>query len=205
MPKSDGTRRSRPLRRVFICACIAALASGAAIAQSKGDAKRGAAKAATCVACHGSPGAAPPAGMPALGGQQPEFMVLQLILIREGLRDVPLMTGLLKGYTDLDLADVSAYFAGQAPARPSTKADPKLHAQGAELAKAMGCGSCHMGNFEGQHQVPRITGQREDYLALSLRAYRDNKRTGIDTSMNNAMYKVTDDEIRALAHFLAHF
>jgi cytochrome c553 len=39
---------------------------------------------------------------------------------------------------------------------------------------------------------------------MSLKAYRDNKRSGIDTSMNDAMYKVTDDEIRALAHFLAH-
>lgn len=132
-------------------------------------------------------------------------MVLQLILIREGLREVPLMTGLLKGYTDRDLEDVSAYFAAQAPARSSARADPKLRVQGAELAKAMGCGSCHMGNFEGQRQVPRITHQSEEYLAMSLKAYRDNKRTGIDTSMNNAMYKVTDGEIRALAHYLAHY
>ena len=192
------------VRRVFGFACVLLLCPTVALSQSKPDASRGAAKAAACVACHGSPKAAPPAGMPSLGGQQPEFTVLQLILIREGLRDIPEMRGMLKDFSDGDLADVAAYFAGQALAPATTRLDPKLHAQGAELAKSRGCGSCHFGNFRGQNQVPRIANQREDYLVMSLKAYRDNKRTGIDTSMNNAMYKVTDEEIRALAHYLAH-
>ena len=156
------------------------------------------------MACHGSPNSAPPAGMPALGGQQPEFTVLQLILMREGLREVPEMSGMLNEFSDGDLADVAAYFAGQSLPRPTTRVDPRLHAEGAELAQAMGCGSCHFGNFRGQNQIPRIANQREDYLVASLKAYRDNKRSGIDTSMNNAMYEVTDGEIRALAHYLAH-
>src|SRR5688500_20040945 len=107
MPWCCAARRTSAIRRVFFVLAWA-LSHGAALAQSKADASRGAMKAATCVACHGSPQAAPPPGMPALGGQQAEFMVLQLILIREGLRDVPLMAGLLKGFSDGDLADVSA-------------------------------------------------------------------------------------------------
>jgi cytochrome c553 len=51
--------------------------------------------------------------------------------------------------------------------------------------------------------VPRIAAQREDYLVSAMKAYRDNKRTGTDTSMNEAMYQVTDADIAALAHFLA--
>lgn len=193
------------IRRALFFAGAVLLCSNVTFAQSKADPARGAAKAAACAACHGSPKAAPPAGMPALGGQQPEFMVLQLILIREGLRDVAEMRGLLKGWSDADLADAAAHFAGQALAPQTTRLDPKLHAQGAGIAKARGCGSCHFGNFLGQNQVPRIANQREDYLAMSLKAYRDNKRSGIDTSMNNAMYKVTDEEIAALAHYLAHY
>jgi cytochrome c553 len=34
-------------------------------------------------------------------------------------------------------------------------------------------------------------------------AYRDNKRSGGDTMMAAALYGVKDEEIRALAHFLA--
>lgn len=60
-----------------------------------------------------------------------------------------------------------------------------------------------MGDYRGQQQVPRITNQREDYLAATLKAYRDNKRSGVDTSMNAVMYKVSDADVRALAHYLA--
>ena len=141
--------------------------------------------------------------MPALAGQQQEFAVLQLILIREGLRDVPQMAGMLKGYSDQDLTDLAAYFAGRPPRVFASRRDPKLSARGAELAKGMGCGSCHMGDYSGQQQVPRITHQREDYLAATLKAYRDNKRSGVDTSMNGVMYRVPDADIRALAHYLA--
>jgi cytochrome c553 len=50
--------------------------------------------------------------------------------------------------------------------------------------------------------MPRLVPQRVDYLILSLTAYREGKRSGIDTSMNNVMYGVTDADIRALAHYL---
>jgi cytochrome c553 len=68
----------------------------------------------------------------------------------------------------------------------------------------MGCGSCHLQDFRGQKQIPRVANQREDYLAATMKAYRDNKRTGADTSMNGILYKVPDGDIEALAHFLAH-
>ena len=68
----------------------------------------------------------------------------------------------------------------------------------------MGCGGCHLADFSGQKQVPRIANQREDYLAATMKAYRDNKRAGPDTSMNGILYRVPDGDIDALAHFLAH-
>jgi cytochrome c553 len=34
-------------------------------------------------------------------------------------------------------------------------------------------------------------------------AYRDGRRSGTDTSMNGVMYQATDQDIRALAHYLA--
>lgn len=142
--------------------------------------------------------------MPTLAAQQPEFLVLQMFLLREGLRDVPQMAGMLNGWSDADLNDVAAYFAAQALPPTTTSANDKLRAQGVKHSQTMGCGSCHLANYRGQRQVPRIAGQKEDYLAAALKAYRDNKRTGIDTSMNAVMYKVSDSDIQALAHYLAH-
>jgi cytochrome c553 len=51
--------------------------------------------------------------------------------------------------------------------------------------------------------MPRLSHQRIDYVVLSLKAYRDGTRSGIDTSMNGVMYGVSDRDIRALAHYLA--
>ena len=157
-----------------------------------------------CASCHGSAKHPALPGLPTLAGQQPEFLVLQMFLIREGLRDVPQMAGMLTGWSDADLNDAALYFSKQPFAAPGGNVDPKLRARGAELAHGMGCGSCHMPDYRGQRQVPRISDQREDYLAATLKAYRDNKRTGTDTSMNAAMYQVSDADIHALAHFLAH-
>ena len=201
-------RRTDLVRRVFISAvllaCVAAGTGNAAAAQSRIDPARGAVKAASCASCHGSPERAPLAGMPTLDGQQEQYLVLQMILLREGLRDVPQMTVLLKPLPDQDLEDIAAYYARLSPPAARPKSEPERWARGARLSKQMGCGSCHLGNYKGQNQVPALANQREDYLAASLKAYRDNQRVGIDTNMNGLMYRVSDSDIQAIAHYLAH-
>ena len=190
--------------RAWVAACLAGAlcASGAAVGQKGADPDRGAQKAAACASCHGAAGAKPQPGTPLLAGQNHEFLVLQMFYLREGLRDVPQMAGLLKGFSDRDLEDVAAYYARQQPASDTGSKNPQLFTRGEALAR--NCGSCHMADYRGQKHVPRIAQQREDYLATALKAYRDNKRTGTDTSMNEAMYRVSDADIAALAHYLAH-
>lgn len=178
--------------------------AGAALAQSKGDPVRGEAKAKTCAACHGTPERAPLPLTPSLAGQLEEVTVLQLFLIREGLREIPQMAGMLDKVTDPDFFDIAAYYVRQAPPRAAGAGNPNLRERGAGLANSMGCNSCHLGDYSGQKQVPRIANQREDYLAATLKAYRDNKRAGPDTSMNGIMYRMPDGDIEALAHFLSH-
>ena len=191
------------IRRAVIFSAAFLLAAGPVPGNANGDAVRGTAKVAACAVCHGAPERPPLPGMPTLAGQQTAFLVLQLFFMREGLRVVPLMAGLLKDFTDRDLEDVAAYFSAQKPSPDGGKRDPQLYARGANLSQGMGCGSCHLADYRGQRHIPRITHQREDYLALTLQAYRDDKRTGADTSMNAAMYRATDSDIRALAHYLA--
>ncbi|HEY7656351.1 MAG TPA: c-type cytochrome [Burkholderiales bacterium] len=204
MQRFDTARRTGVICRAVSLTCAAVLAAAPCYAQPKIDPSRGAAKAAACASCHGSPQRPPLAGMPTLAGQQEQFLVLQMFLMREGLRDVPQMAGTLKDFSDRDLDEVAAYFSRQTPARGGTSTKPKLHARGEVLAKGMACGSCHLGDYTGQRQVPRVASQREDYLAATLKAYRDNKRIGTDTSMNSILYQVPDTDIDALAHFLAY-
>jgi len=203
MHRLDTARRMIRIRRAAAFLGIA-IAAGTALGQTSADPSRGKAKAAACEACHGAPERPPLAGTPPLAGQQEEFLALQMFLFREGLREAPQMSGMLNGFSDWDLVDVAAYFTRQPAARNNARPDPQLHARGAKLAKAMGCGSCHINDYRGQKQVPRLTGLPEDYLAATMKAYRDNKRSGTDTSMNGILYKVPDGDIQALAHYLAH-
>jgi cytochrome c553 len=183
----------------FACAPVWAQAT------SKPDAAaRGAVQGKPCTQCHGTSEQPALPGVPSLAGQQAEFLEAQLFFIREGLRPVPQMEGMLKGMKDSDLSDMAAYFSKQAPLRLRTKPNPELQARGEAVAKQHGCGTCHMPDFAGQRQIPRINGQSEEYLAATLKAYKDNKRTGSDTSMNALMYGISESDMKALAHYLAH-
>ena len=196
--------RMNAARRAILFLCALSFVGAAPGPPKSADPSRAAARASACESCHGTPERAPLPGTPYLAGQQYLFLEVQMFLFREGLRDVPQMAGLFKGVTDRDFADIGAYFARQTPPRGSSRPDPKLHARGAVIARDMGCGSCHLPDYRGQKHVPRLDNQPEDYLVAALKAYRDNKRSGSDTSMNAVLYRVPDGDLQALAHYLAH-
>lgn len=199
-------RRARTARRVFLSIGALAFTASIACAQPappKGDPVRGEAKITACATCHGDAGRAPLAGMPLLAAQPEQYLALQMILLREGVRDIPPMAPFLKGLTDREVIDIAAYYARQSIPKNDAPREAVRFARGAALSTAMGCGSCHRADYSGQNQVPRIAGQREDYLADALKAYRDNKRVGTDTNMNGIVRQLSDDDAGAMAHYFA--
>jgi cytochrome c553 len=171
-----------------------AVARGAAVAEER-----------NCGACHGERGVSATAPIPSLAGQQREFVTLQLVLFREGLRDVPPMMAASEGLTDQQVEDLGAYFASLPHAPPPDRArrNVGLYNTGAALANRLRCGVCHVPALTGQAQVPRIAGQREDFLAATLRAYRDDVRHGTDTQMNAAVQGLRDADLDAIAHYVS--
>ncbi|MFN6954530.1 MAG: c-type cytochrome [Acetobacteraceae bacterium] len=159
-----------------------------------------------CAACHGPRGISEMPYTPSLAGQPTDHLILQMILFREGIRNVPAMAGQLQGLGDDALARIAAFHAALPPAPPPDRGarDAALAARGAALSARMNCGSCHLPDYSGRANAPRLAGQREDFLAHTLREYRDNIRIGADTQMNGLMYGVSDADIAALAHHLAH-
>ncbi|MFL1464185.1 c-type cytochrome [Roseococcus sp. DSY-14] len=163
-------------------------------------------EARQCGACHGPDGRSTLPEMPSLAGQQPDFLVIQLILFREGLRDVPAMAEPARGLTDAQVEDIAAWFAAL-PSGPKADRGPRvdaLAARGAEVSAARNCNACHGAGYSGRANVPRINHQREDYLRHALLQYRDGTRVGMDTQMNGVMHGLGDADIAALAHHLAH-
>jgi cytochrome c553 len=159
---------------------------------------------ALCAGCHGTDGNSQISNIPSIAGQPKLFVENQLILFREGLRVSPQMQPAVQGLTDKEIVRLAQHFSSQ-PARPATTeaADPTQVQRGIALAKQLHCGSCHLPDFRGREQMPRLAGQREEYLVEAMLAYRDNRRAGGDTIMAATLYGVSDADIRTLAHYLA--
>ncbi len=206
MLSSQQLRRTLTVRRFFSFVGMLVFACPIVLAQPaprKGDPVRGETKIAVCATCHGDATRAPLPGMPMLAAQPAQFLTLQMILLREGLRDIPQMAPFLKGLTDRDIIDIAEYYTHQQLPKNVTERNAALYGRGAAVSKAMGCGSCHRGDYSGQNQVPRIAGQREDYLVHAMKAYRADTRVGTDTNMNGIVRQTSDDDINAMAHYFA--
>ena len=157
-----------------------------------------------CAACHGADGNSTNPQIPSIAGQPKLFLENQLILFREELRKSEQMLPVVKGLKDAEIIKLAEHFS-KLPARSmeAGKPDAGLMKTGAEKSKQLRCGICHLSDYSGQNQVPRLAGQREAYLEGEMRAYRDGKRTGGDTIMAAALYGVSDADIKALAHYLS--
>jgi cytochrome c553 len=65
------------------------------------------------------------------------------------------------------------------------------------------CTSCHLPTLAGQEQMPRLAKQRVDYMIHAMKEFRDNKRSGADTTMTAIVFGVSDADLAALAHYAA--
>lgn len=162
-------------------------------------------RAALCMACHGPQGVSQIPNIPSLAAQPKTYLENKLVLIREGLRDIPAMKGTLDGVPDTELTALAQYFSAQvAPQTPTAKRDLQSYQRGQELAKSALCGTCHLPDHRGRDQVPRLASQHETYLRNVMKEYRDNPGPGRDTVMAAALYGINDAQLKDLAHFFAH-
>ena len=187
----------RGFGRVVAASFCMVLVSGPSIAQSLQE------RLQLCGTCHGENGNSKMEKIPSLAGQPELFLTNQMILFRERLRQSEAMAPFAKGLTDAEIVALSAHYSKLAPEPSPEPVDQALVARGAELARTLHCGSCHLPDYVGREQMPRLAHQRIDYTIDSLLAYRAGTRYGIDTSMNGVMYGASDQDIRALAHYLA--
>jgi len=156
-----------------------------------------------CGACHGEDGNSRREGIPSLAGQPEFFLSNQMILMREGVRQVEAMAPFVKDLIDPEIEALATHYAGLEPKPSGEPPDPALVKRGAELSVALRCGSCHRPDLSGQEQMPRLAKQRIDYMIDALKAFRDNSRSGADTLMSAVVYGVSDADLAALAHYSA--
>jgi cytochrome c553 len=170
------------------------------------DIAAGKEKAELCTGCHGDAGISQTENIPSLAGQPDQFIQWQLVFFRSGSRKNEQMQPIVEQINNDDIRNLGAYFNSLArPKASKPDDDPDLSKKGAQAAVGRRCASCHTDTFAGTKAVARIAGQREEYLVKALHEYKSGARSGGGmAAMADVAYPLSDEEITALAHYLAH-
>lgn len=174
-----------------------------------GDVAEGKIKAATCAACHGEDGNALVAIYPSLAGQGEAYLVKQITEFKTGVRQDPVMAGMVAALSADDIQNISAYFASQTlnPAMAETSARGKqLYMSGDAKAGITACIACHSINGKGMDKAgfPSVAGQSATYLKSQLEKFRTKARTNDTNSMmQNIAIKLTKKDLDAVASYMA--
>jgi cytochrome c553 len=192
-------------RRFSYAASALALVALASVPVRAADVTAGKAKAEICAGCHGENGISETENIPSLAGQPDQFLQWQLVFFRSGSRKNEQMQPIVEEINNEDIRNLGAYFSQLPPPKAPDDKDPDLSKKGAQAAVGRRCASCHTDNYAGTKAVARLAGQREEYLVKALRDYKAGLRVGGGVAaMADVAYALSDEEITALAHYLAH-
>jgi cytochrome c553 len=189
---------------IFILSCLIVLLLGFTPARAA-DIAAGKALGEGCNGCHGADGISQTELVPSLAGQSDEFVQWQLVYFRSGVRKSEVMNGIAEALDNEQIRNLGAYYASLPPPAPQPGAvDDALAQTGAKLAVSHRCRSCHSDGFTGFRAAARLAGQREDVLLKALRDFKSGARisSGV-ASMSDVTFELSDDDMKALAHFMA--
>ena len=136
-------------------------------------------KAAACAACHGENGVPPDKTFPVIWG--------------------PFVEGMERD----DMMALAAYFSKKPwPDLRQPLAPDAVVARAVRTNTAVGCTGCHLAQYQGDGTQPRLAGQTTEYLAKSMLDFRTQKR-GNNPGMSDLMKATSEDDIKAMAEYLA--
>ena len=161
---------------------------------SRGDPPAGEPLTAVCGGCHGSHGVSTDAATPNLAGQDAQYLV-NAIKAYPKTRRHESMESYVGELSQADIENIAAFYAIQ-KSRPAEKGQTIVQDL---IAK---CDRCHAANVDNATMaVPKISGQDKDYLAMALRAYRDDRRES--STMHNMSLPYSDAVIESVSSFYA--
>ncbi|MGH8112467.1 MAG: c-type cytochrome [Rhodanobacteraceae bacterium] len=101
------------MRRYLITFALmsAALAFSAGTAFAQGNVAQGSKEAVACEACHGKDGNGTAPNYPALAGQYQDYLIQALHEYKDGERTNAIMNGMAAPLTDVEIDNITAYFA----------------------------------------------------------------------------------------------
>jgi cytochrome c553 len=182
-----------------------------------GNLNKGKELAESCKSCHGDKGQGMkeetrddeilPA-IPALAGQVANYTYKQLRDYSNDSRSHVQMTGVAKGLTEQEAADLAVWFSSlsvqenKSGSRNFARAE-KMVEQGDGKRILPPCFVCHGSKGQGEKQdIPALAGQQADYFARTLLDYKNGQRhNDIYSRMRLIAQQLSDEEIKELAQY----
>jgi cytochrome c553 len=187
------------VRRIVYTMVVLGLCSSDVLA----DAMVGASKAQICLTCHQPQHRL--AAMPLLEGQPAEYLYVQLKAYKDNRRLDPTMTMLpsAANLSDLEMREISEFFAAQTAPSVAYQVDSAKVASGRKKAAAFGCENCHHSDPNATSAVPRLAGQALGYSMAQLQAFVSGKRAHGAGSNTAPAASLNGADIDDLANYFA--
>jgi len=184
------------MRSLLFLAALSAVTAPAVAA----DAQAGAKKARICIVCHKL---AQSYSFPLLEAQPKEYLYIQMKAYKDKRRE---WSGRPHNDTSLpekDLRDIAEYFSAQKVPGVPFRIDPSRAASGKEKAEELRCSNCHMPDYFGKDDVPRLAGQVPEYLVAQMDAFRSGARSHVRGPTVDPARNASAQDSELLGHFFA--
>ena len=174
-----------------------------------GDAATGKQLAATaCAECHGADGNSATPDNPKLAGIDAGYLLKQLQDFKAGTRPGASKAS-IGTLSDQDMDDLSVYYAGL-QAAPGVVKEPTLLEPGKRVWEegipkngVPACSGCHGDQGQGDERYPRLAAQHAEYTIAEMELFAAGKRTNDLRLMQTVANRMTEEEIRAVAEYIA--
>jgi cytochrome c553 len=163
--------------------------------------KMGRRVASFCANCHGDSGNSSRPDVPNLAGQNPAYLLEQVRKFVDGRRRDEFMQGMIKALSDEEKVAAVVFFSHQ-EVIPHESSNKELVSKGRGLFYKI-CWRCHGEQGRGNDKIARIAGQQPEYLARTLKRYRDRTGERIDPFMAANTEHLTDADISAVVAFVS--
>lgn len=161
-------------------------------------------KAQVCFGCHGSDGNSTLGEYPILAGQSWRYIYIELKDFKEGRRKDEQMSPMAATLSTEDMMLLGQFFAARKQAPIKFQADPAKVEAGRKTSDAALCPMCHLGDFVGQNEVPRVAGQWPQYIKKQLADFKARRRTNDAGNMTSVAASLSDTDIENLSQYIGN-
>lgn len=158
-----------------------------------------------CGACHGENGVPQEKITPVIWGQAEGYLYLQLRDYKRGDRKNDQMNPIAEQLERDDMFALAKSFSQKKwPGLGQPAAPAEIIARAQRANGSVGCTGCHQGEYQGDGTQPRLAGQSKEYMLQTMLDFRTQAR-GNNPGMSDLMKATSEDDIRAMAEYLAGY